>query len=324
MGRLVAIATLLILTLLTGCGDGSSSSDGEPKDGSAFDAPPAAQPPRVVCGNAIIEHFAERIAAGSQVTAIDTLARREESPGDYLPRPLDVELMKAADVIFLNGLGLEAVVAPMIERLSNDVTVVRLGPAARQSLTVAGGAAEAAEQLEPQRWLNVAEARAYVRIIADTLAEQWPADAATFRANADALLRELDELNAWILQQTEPLTAAQRIVLTNQPALCVLGNAYGLDVRLIELDTSRYPTVADQQRLGELLATHKPRAVYLDDGGDAIWAELIADAVAERQARLIDVLYFDTLSAPSGPASTFDAMMRHDVNAIVAATQPVR
>jgi len=308
---------LLVFLALTACGDGAS--DGEAKDDQAVD-PPAPQPPRVVCGNAIIQHFVERVCAGTQVTVIDTLARRGESAGAYIARPLDTERIKTADIIFLNGLGLEAAVEPMIDRMKrDDATVIHLALAAKPEATAAITADNANARVDAASKTTATE-NANVRTIAGTLAARWPIDAGTFHANADRLLAELDVVNAWVLQQFEPLSASQRIVLTNEPALRVLGAAYGLDVRLIELDLSRYPTVADQQLLLDALKLHQPRAVYIDTG-DAIWAELIADAATQHKARLIGELHLDTLSPAAGPAGNYEQMMRQDVTAIVEAVR---
>ena len=162
------------------------------------------------------------------------------SPHAYTPRPSDMEAFYRARLVIWVDPGVESVLPRLNEALAPGVFLLQVGSLDGVTRLPArtGGAWEqgdghadgeeehGAEASDPHTWLDPQNAIAWVKTIADNLAQLEPQHAARFRENADGLINHLRLLDADLRAQLAPLAGVPYLVYHD--AYRYLESRYGL------------------------------------------------------------------------------------------------
>jgi zinc/manganese transport system substrate-binding protein len=281
-----------------------------------------AQPrPVVVASFSILGDLVAQLA-GPLVT-LRVLAGPEAEPHDFQPRPSDAAALRDAVLVVRNGLGFE----PWLDRLlaaarprgpvliaSEGIVPLPTQPREPQGRTPVGrfGFTHGPGEPDPHAWLDVRLAQSYLRTIGAGLRAAMPGGAVEIDAAATALQARLEALDAEIRAGIDGIPPARRILVTRHDAFRYFGAAYGLRV----LAAQTQPGAAAQAWLLGEIRTHRATALFQDSAENpAAMAQLARDAGVPLSGRL----YADTLSAPDGPAPTYEAMMRHNLGLLLPA-----
>jgi zinc/manganese transport system substrate-binding protein len=243
---------------------------------------------------------------GGDAVEIVTLVGPNGDAHTYQPRPTDARTLATAKVLVSNGLGFEG----WIDRLADAA-----GFKGTRIVASAGAPADA----DPHCWQDVACARRYIANIAHGLAKADPDNAVAYRARAAQYDQRLTELDAWIRREIAAVPEDRRQAITGHASFRYFARAY--DVRFSAprgYSTDSEPTARDVANLIRQVRDQKVKAVFVENmTNPALIAEIARDSGAVVGPRL----YSDALSKPDGPASTYEAMMRHNVAALVAGMQ---
>jgi zinc/manganese transport system substrate-binding protein len=243
---------------------------------------------------------------GGEAVEIVTLVGPNGDAHTYQPRPTDARTLATAKVLVSNGLGFEG----WIDRLADAA-----GFKGTRIVASAGTSADA----DPHCWQDVACARRYIANIAQGLAKADPDNAAAYRARATQYDQRLAALDAWIRREIATVPEDRRQAITGHASFRYFARAY--DVRFSAprgYSTDSEPTARDVANLIRQVREQKVKAVFVENmTNPALISEIARDSGAVVGPRL----YSDALSKPDGPASTYEAMMRHNVSALVAGMQ---
>ncbi|HUE66059.1 MAG TPA: zinc ABC transporter substrate-binding protein, partial [Rhizomicrobium sp.] len=169
----------------------------------------------------------------------------------------------------------------------------------------------AEEEIHQHAWPDPKNGVIYVRNITAALAKNDPANAAEYRARADAYVKELQALDAWAKAEIAALPAAKRRVLASHDSLQYLAKAYGITLLSINGWTNNSePSAAELARLTQQIRQEGIHALFLDSITDPRAMQQVAK---ETDASIGGTLYGDALSRPGGEADTYLKMLRHDV-----------
>ena len=202
----------------------------------AVQRPAVAQPSplKVVVTSKPIHALVAEVMKGVGTPAL--LVEGTASPHTYAMRPSDAQKINRADVFFRVSEALEPFTAKVVRALPRTVMVSTLAEAPDVKLLQrrAGGPFEmqrsghaarhtahahdhkpgvATSAYDAHIWLDPENAKAMAQAIAATLSERAPADAARFKANADALAPRLDRLSASLTQELAPISNRPFVVL---------------------------------------------------------------------------------------------------------------
>ncbi|MCW5715202.1 MAG: metal ABC transporter substrate-binding protein [Bauldia sp.] len=260
---------------------------------------------------------------GGDRVAVTTLVNAGGDAHVFEPGTRDARTVGGADIVFANGLGFD----PWMDRLATSTeyagpfVVVSAGVMPLRFEDEDEGADHAGHEHEhdddPHAWQSVANVRLYVATIADALVAADPAGEASYRANLAAYLAELDALEADIVAAVASLPEANRTVITSHDAFGYFGAAYGLTfLAPVGVSTEAEATPAAVARLIDQIRATGVRAVFIESMTNP---RLIEQIARETGATFGGELYADALSPPDGPAPTYLAMMRYNIETIAAA-----
>jgi zinc/manganese transport system substrate-binding protein len=172
------------------------------------------------------------------------------------------------------------------------------------------------EEIDQHAWMDPKNGIIYVRNIAAALAKNDPANAAEYRARADAYIKELQALDVWAKAEIAALPAAKRRVLASHDSLQYLAKAYGITLLSINGWTNNSePSAAELARLTQQIRQENIHALFLDSITDPRAMQQVAK---ETGASIGGTLYGDALSKPGEEADTYLKMLRHDVTTLKA------
>jgi zinc/manganese transport system substrate-binding protein len=226
----------------------------------------------------------------------------------YQPTPGDGRDLNRAQVLVVNGLGLEGWIERLVkssgfkgQRIVTSTGIKPLSMAPESSRRVA----------DPHAWQSLANAMIYVDNIAHGLSEADPDGTAYYAQRAQAYKKQLGELDAWAKAELASVPEAKRRVITTHDAFQYFGAAYGVDFVAAEgLSTESDPSAQHIAKLIAQVRKEHVRALFIENMSDP---RLIEQIARDGGAVVGGELYSDALSAPGGPADTYLKMFRNNV-----------
>ena len=237
----------------------------------------------------------------------------------FSPTPTDAKTLAVADIVFVNGLGLEGWMTRLVQASGGKAPtiVATKGIIPRRMMD---GNDAARRKIDPHAWQSVANAKIYVANIRDGLDAVDPAGKATYDADAAAYLTKLADLDAEVRAAIAQIPPARRKVITTHRAFGYFGDAYGVTFVAPEgVSTEAEPSARDVANIIAQIRRENIPAVFLEN---IINPRLMDQIAHETGATIGGTLYSDALSAPGGAAPTYIDMIRHNVQALTKALAP--
>ena len=233
------------------------------------------------------------------------------------PSPADAGKLTDADLIFANGLGLDAWIARLatsadfkgrLITASSDVTP-------REMTEAVGGVSRLVT--DPHAWQDPRNGGLYIRAIALALTRADAPHAADYTRAADALVAELEALDVDARKRLASIPPERRKLITSHDAFGYFGSAYGVELLAPEgISTDQEPSAGAVARLIDQIRAEHIRAVFIENMGNA---RLIDSIRADTGIASGGTLYSDSLSTPDGPAPSYLTMLRYNIGRFVAA-----
>jgi len=276
--------------------------------------------PQVVTTHTVLTDLVS-VIAGDRVE-VNCLLPINLDPHSYEPKPADIRLLAHADLVVINGLGLEPWADKVIANSGFHGPVVKAAGTVLHPL-VATGASHDDERTypddhyDPHAWHNPKNVRQYVAVIRDALIQILPAEADFIKANTARYLDELDALDQYAKTQFETLAPAQRKLVTSHDSLRYLAEAYNLTI--VPVAGTRPDQEPSAHQLAELIGfirQQNVRAVFFEATTNAKLVELVAK---EAGVTVVGELYTDSLGPAGTAGATYLGMFRSNVDTIVSA-----
>ena len=308
--RVASILTVLLAALvLAGCTEGS------------FRAPDVAgRDVRVVTTTNFITDLARRV--GGDRVQVTGLMGPGVDPHLYKASARDVRTLRQGDLVLYGGLDLEGKMDDVFEELGRrrPVTAVTDGIARSELL----GTDQADETYDPHVWFDVSLWMDATREAQRALTKVDPAGAATYRANAEAYLRELRALDREVAERIAAIPRESRVLVTSHDAFRYFGRRYGLEVVAIQgISTATEATTADIERVAAVVAERRLKGVFLESSVPQQTIDAVLDAARDRgqPARIGGELYTDAAGDEGTTEGTYAGMVRANVTKIAEALQ---
>lgn len=241
-------------------------------------------------------------------------------PHLYVPTEGDVATLGEADIIFYNGLHLEAQMTRVLEQLSlRGVTVVGVGDLLPEDQLLRW---QSNTPWDPHIWNDLGLWRLVVIEMRDGLIAADPVHASQYQQNSAAFLAEMAETDAFIRQQIERIPAQKRVMITAHDAFGYFARTYGLEVRGLQgISTESEAGTNDVQALADFIVAREVPAIFVES---SVPPRTIEAVQAAAQAKGFDVhiggqLYSDALGTPGTPEGTYIGMLRYNAQTLADA-----
>ena len=279
---------------------------------------------RVVATTGIVADVVSNV--GGDAIELTSLMPAGADPHSYIPTPQDLRTLNDAHVIFINGLGLEESLLPVLENLDRPVPLVSVNVGV-ETLTLGSReddeyAAQADEhghgEADPHTWFSVPNVAIWADNIPAALSALDPTNEAAYRTAAANYQRQLDALDRELRGQIASVPEAQRKLVTDHIALSYLAKEYGFQEVgsvLPSLSTLAAASAQELAALQDAIQEKEVRALFVSTTVNPQTAGQLAQDLG---IPVVEV-YTGSLSDADGPASTYIKLMRHDVAQIVEA-----
>lgn len=294
--------------------------------------------PTVVASYSVLCDLTETIAA--ETIDLACLIDRDRDPHTYSATPSDRERLEKAQLILYGGYEFDTTVESLVKATQNSAPKVAVNEEAvpqpmighfhdREGEKYEGETADAhsheeeeqreaeAEEPDPHVWLDAQNAIAMTKVIRDRLSAVNPSQAQFYAANADRLIRDLEELDRWIQAQIATIPAGKRTLITTHDALGYYANAYDLDAleSLQGLSADEAPTPSRVKELVEIVRQTGVSTLFLELTANNTTLETVA---REAGVRVSDrTLRTDGLGDRGSETGTYIGMMTSNTCAIV-------
>ncbi len=303
---IIAMSTLAAL-FLTSCGSAATGSDGALS---------------VLTSTSFLADIAQNVAGDR--TQVQSLLPIGADPHAYQPAPSDVAKIAKSTVLIVNGVEYEHFMESLLENAGGERVVIE-ATTGLTPLQMEEHADEAEstdshghEAGDPHMWLDPNLVITYVENIRDGLSKADPAGAETYAANAQAYIKQLEELDAFIKEQVETIPADRRLLVTNHEAMNYFAARYGFSIVDSILPSFSSEASASAQEIAAAVDAVKNSgapAIFL---GEVENADLANQIASETGVKVVDGLHLESLTN-GGPASTYIEMMKNNVIQIVNA-----
>ena len=239
-------------------------------------------------------------------------------PHFYSPTPKDVQKFGSADIIFYNGLYLEAKMMDVLEKMSEDTLTVAVTDAVDRSLLLTP--AEYEGLYDPHLWFDVKLWMQTVEKVRDTLSEFDADNTALYRSNAERYLTKLVELDEYVKSQVERVPVEQRVLVTAHDCFNYFGKAYGFEVRGLQgVSTATEVGIADVQELATFIAGRSISAIFVESSVSSRNLEAVKAAVQSKgfDVEIGGVLFTDAMGKAGTREGTYIGMIRYNIDTIV-------
>lgn len=250
----------------------------------------------------VIADLAQNVAG--EAADVVSITRPGAEIHNYQPTPRDLLRVRDADVVLWNGLGLERWFEKFIVRLEGATDVVVSEGV--EPIPISTG--PYANKPNPHAWMSPAAVITYVRNIETALAKADPANAETYQENADAYIKEIENVSKTIEERLRVLPAEKRWLATTEGAFSYLARHFDLkEIYLWPINADSMGTPQQVKAMIDAIRDNNVPVVFSES--------TVSDKPAKQVARDTGiayggVLYVDSLSEADGPVPTYLELLR--------------
>lgn len=265
----------------------------------------AAKTLNVVASFTILADITEQV--GGEHVSVTSLVGPDGDPHTFEPSPRDSVALNKADVVVVNGLGLEGWLDRLIKAsgFKGELVVASSGI---NSLSMQ----EDGETItDPHAWNSAKNGALYAKNIMVALKKADPEDAEKIQSKGEEYIQELDKLDSLTRQTFASIPKEKRKVLTSHDAFGYFSKEYGVTfLSPIGYSTEEEASAANMAALIKQIKEQHIKTYFMENQTDPRLVKQIASATGAEPG---GELYPEALSKADGPASTYLAAFKHNV-----------
>ncbi len=242
-------------------------------------------------------------------------------PHMYKASAGDVSKMEKAQVVVYNGFHLEGKMGEVFETLKEqNKNVVCMEDAIDKNLLLYK--AENPDVYDPHIWYDVSLWKDASKHLANSLIEIDSKNAVEYRVNLENYLKELDELEDYIIDRVDEVEESQRVLITAHDAFGYFGNAYGFTVRGLQgISTDSEAGTADVSSLANYIVENEIKAIFVESSIPPKNIESLQEAVKAKgfEVEIGGELYSDSLGDEQSNHNTYLKTFKANIDTIVNA-----
>ncbi|MEJ5063759.1 metal ABC transporter substrate-binding protein [Erwinia sp. MYb375] len=249
---------------------------------------------------------------GGEHVVVKSLVGPNGDPHSFEPTPKDSQALAHADVVFVSGLGMEGWMDRLIAASGyKGQTVVASSGINTRKMEEDGQAIT-----DPHAWNSMQNGVTYATNVMNALITADPEDADYFRQHGSAYIEQLKQLDSWAQKAFSTIPQEKRKVLTSHDAFGYFGQRYGVKfLSPVGFSTESEASASDVAGLITQLKHEKIHVYFIENQTDP---RLVKQIASSGGAKSGGELYPEALTVQGGPADSYVAAFKHNVNAMVS------
>lgn len=238
----ILLADIWILALLAGCGGAAEAEAGD----------------TILATTYPMYYLTCRLTEGMEDITVEQMVTEQVSCiHDYSLTTEDMKKLERADIVVMNGAGLEDFMAPALEQIPPEKRIA------------AGDTCD-----DPHYWLDPGAYHRAELQVARMLEREYPEQRAILSQNSARLGQELDALAGELKEAASGLSCRQ--LITFHDGFASFAAAFGLENTAIEEEEGSEPSAAQLKEICGLIGQEHIPAIFVEKNGSTSAAELIA------------------------------------------------
>ncbi|WP_049010255.1 metal ABC transporter substrate-binding protein [Citrobacter koseri] len=247
---------------------------------------------------------------GGKNVNVTTLVGPDGDPHTFEPSPKDSAALSKADVVVVNGLGLEGWLDRLVKASGFKGTLVVASDGVKTHTLDEDGETVT----DPHAWNSAANGALYAQNILSGLVNADPQDKAALEASGKPYIAQLTELDAWAKARFSQIPQEKRKVLTSHDAFGYFGRAYGVEFLAPQgLSSESEASAAHVAALIKQIKADGVNTWFMENQLDPRLVKQIASATGAQPG---GELYPEALSVKGGVADSYVKAFRHNVETI--------
>jgi ABC-type Zn uptake system ZnuABC Zn-binding protein ZnuA len=246
-------------------------------------------------------------------------------PHSFEPTPQNIAAVSDAHVVFANGVGLEGFLEPLLESAGAMEKAIHVSHGI-ELLQFEGENADEVEDeheherggADPHTWTDPNNVIVWTHNIDNTLSALDPANAATYKANAEAYVAALEGLDAWVREQVAQIPEPDRQIVTDHLFFAYFADRYGftqVGALVPAYSTLAEPSAKELADLEDAIRDLGVKAVFVGRTTNPN----LARRVSEDMGMQLIFVYTGSLTEKGGDADNYIDYVRYNVEAFVSA-----
>ncbi|MFU8779835.1 MAG: metal ABC transporter substrate-binding protein [Kiritimatiellia bacterium] len=260
-----------------------------------------------------------RQVGGEQVAIVEVM-KAGQDPHLFMPAPSDLQSVEGVRLLLVMGKGLEQYLDNLRDGLRPGQEIFEIGrliPSLRMEDDMALFACcpvHAISAIDPHWWHSPRNMQRAARLLADAFSAAAPENGDAFQERARDYGERMNALHRWARTEFRRIPQSERRLVTAHAAFNYLCAEYRIRATpVLGLSSLEQPRPGQVRHVIETLRSEKLPAIFPESTANAAVLAAIAEEAGVKLGRS---LKGDT-PAPDDP--TFEAMFRHNVEAIVEA-----
>lgn len=258
---------------------------------------------------------------GEKVNAVGLMGPGVD-PHLYKASEGDVSLLANADIIFYNGLHLEARMGEVLEQMNKDITTVAVTKDIDEEYLLSSQ--DYTNQHDPHVWFDVTIWKRAAQIVLEELQNIDPSNSDYYQQRANEYIPQLDELHTYVQQRADALPKEQRVLVTAHDAFRYFGKAYDFEVVGLQgISTEAEAGTKDVQDLVDFIVSRKIKALFVESSIPERNIKAVQEAVRANgwDVEIGGELFSDAMGDEGTPEGTYKGMVKHNIDTIVGALE---
>jgi manganese/zinc/iron transport system substrate-binding protein len=259
-------------------------------------------------------------ALGGERVNLEVLLGQGVDPHLYKPTRSDIAKMSRADMIFANGLNLEAQFRDTFEQLGRTKPVVLAGEKLSKDHLLADE--DYRDKPDPHVWMNPDLWKGVVGAIRDALSARDPAGKQVYDDGHDRYVGEIARLSDYVRRVLTTIPKDKRILITAHDAFNYFSRAYEFEVIGIQgVSTESEAGLKKIEEVVELVVSRKLPSIFVESSVSDRNVRAVIEGAARRGHTVVvgAELFSDAMGAPGTYEGTYLGMIDHNATTITRA-----
>ncbi len=303
------LMVLAIGFMLAGCSSGSQDDSGPLAQGQKI---------KTVATTGMIGDLVKNI--GGEHVELKVLMGPGVDPHLYKASEGDVAKLQDADIIFYNGLHLEAKMAEIFEGMKGKKRTVAVSDGIPRDQLLSPQ--EFKGQYDPHVWFDVTLWMKAAQTVKEQLIAHDPKNAESYEKNAEQYLQKMDEVHQYIAQKAASVPERQRVLITAHDAFNYFGRQYGFEVKGLQgISTAAEAGAKDVQDLAQFIADNQIPAIFVESSVPERNIRAVQDAARAKgwEVAIGGSLYSDAMGDEGTFQGTYQGMVSANIDTITSA-----